>query len=1269
MLALKRFARPYRFMLLILLLVCALSAQTARAAFAQEASPAGVPEDIPQIETVRAISTEMKTPLAFLSVPNLTWSDIAKLGADADADASAGADTGASAGANTDAGASTSAIELLKKSAFSNLSATKDWEINLLLDNPHIGRYTLADSVFADSVSFSSFASTIDTFIKNKLPEGSILIIVTAPAFNGGEVSPDFTPVIIYGEGFDGYLTSDATHRRGLITAGDFISLQNNRNEPVGSPDYSMATIDNIPTDDSVSARAQELLHDRAVTDSVLATKKSANFTFLTLVFLTFALSILLLILGGRRTRGSRGVLIPTIRILWLIVLAFPPATFLMFCQLPVQPGAVDLVIANTVWVILISLAALLVGWRTKWVNSLIALYGLTISVILIGQIFGGPLNTAGYLTYDITEGSRYYGMGNEQGAMLFGSWITLSGLLINRYPKARGIPAFKSWGYPLGSFVLLFIATSPWFGASFGPLIWGFLGCFFSWWLFNGWRLRWWLIAAVLTSAFGLALGVLYADVAFNPVSHMSQVIPSMEQGFFALVSNIATDVWRYSFSLIRDYVPAVVIAFLAFVFILLVVLRVLQPGTYREFWQRNTAFRAVYSVCFILAAVTFVLEDSGVFTPAVLLIYPIACFVWLICDLHSWHLRTLAEGGGRSPVTLRELQQRALGLLSHDNEPDAAGAEEAGAGAATGLGAGVGAAAGADARPRATKTGTRPRGAHFRETTPPEPQKTVVEENAATETPPSVGRSAATMSAATLLSRLTGFVRTWAMAFALGNTILTSAYTIANNLPNMLYELIAGGVLTTAFLPIYLAQLEKRGKDGASSYAANLLSISAIALGVIALIATVFAPQVVFTQSFLNSDFDVESAVFFFRFFAIQVIFYGVGAIISGLLNAHRNFLWPALGPVFNNITVIITLFAYPFIARLNTTLSLVWLAAGTTLGVVAMFIVQIPALRKLGIPLRFHVNLKDPALKDTLKMALPAMLFIIMNLIAVSVMNAFALSVTPKGPSTILFAWLWYQLPYGVIAVALSTALLTEMSEASAAGNWEGFRANVRLGLRSTIFLIIPLATIIFTLSNQLAGLYHAGAFTYEDVLNVARMVAMWCVALPFYACYMFIYRIFSSMRELTRFIIIDAIGRVLLVALYGFFTTGFGLFDGLGLVGIPLADACVYALLSVVMLYVLRRRIGSFGLTQIVSSGAKVLVAALIANVIPFILLSKILSSGSYEQTILVSLATIAICGAFALGVYYFLCRLLKVPETDLIASRAKTMIRKLRKKDG
>ena len=1228
----------------------------------------GAANALSSFSPIKPLPENAESPFVILYYPNLTWRQL------------------------QEAAAQQTEATFLDKAALGNLSAPQDGGVSEILEAENVGFYRCDDSL-----GLFPTLDSIQDYLDTQLPKDGVLVIVTAPLFDGESASTRFTPIIIYGRGFEGFLSSDITHRAGLITSSDLAFLAKG-SAPQGST-YRFSATRGIPTEASTLTRIQHLLHEKATIDSVLQTKTAAGIAFLALVFLAFALSIMLFFLGRRTKPGSRGVFIPITRILWLIVLAFPAATFFMFCFLPEQPTATDLVIAMIAWVTVISLSALLIGLRTKWVNSLIALFTLTIIVIISGQLFGGPINSPGYLTYDITEGSRYYGMGNEQGAMLFGAWITLSGLIINRFPDARGIPAFKKWGYPLGSACLLFIATSPWLGASFGPLVWGFFGCFVSWWLFNGWRLRWWLGALVALGSLALALGVLYADLIYNPASHMNQIIPVMDDGLAAVITSLASDVWRYSLNLIQSYVPAVTLVFALFLFILLVVLRVFQPGTYREFWLRNQAFRATYSVCCVLAVIPLVIEDSGVFTPSILLIYPIACFVWLVCDLHSWHLRVLAMDG--PPLSLRELQQQALGQLpirireksllhrqkaatvvraipdeieiaSVFAETDIAGAAiiKAGVTAETTTGAdmipeeaeqtsGI-AASVSDSEAIVAEASLT--GADI-DAGSPSPDSAVADDiNGDKDLRPSIARSTATMAAATILSRITGLIRTVVMAIVLGNTLFTSEYYIANNLPNMLYELVAGGVLTTAFLPIYLAQLEKKGRDGAAAYSSNILSIAAIVLGLVALLATVFAPQVIFTQSFATPNLNIANATFFLRFFAIQVIFYGVGAIINGLLNAHRRFLWPALGPMFNNVVLIITLLGYPFIAQIDPFVAKVWLAIGTTLGVVAMFAVQLPALIKLRIPLRFHINLKDPALIDTLKLALPVVVFIVMNLIAVSAMNAFALAVTGKGPSTIQFAWLWYQLPYGVIAVALSTALLTEMSRASAAENWDAFRNNVRLGLRTTLFLIIPLAAIILTLSGQLAGLYHAGAFTAQDVTAVANIVAMWCIALPFYATYQFVYRAFSAMRDLKRFVFVDAIGRILLVVLYGFFTTGFGLWKGFGLIGIPLADAFILALLCALMLFVLRKELGTFGLTKIVWDAGKTLVAALVAIAVPYVILL-----GNYEQTPLISLAMIAIFGVYSLVVFYLIARLLKVPETSIVDSIASRVFGMLRRK--
>ena len=141
------------------------------------------------------------------------------------------------------------------------------------------------------------------------------------------------------------------------------------------------------------------------------------------------------------------------------------------------------------------------------------------------------------------------------------------------------------------------------------------------------------------------------------------------------------------------------------------------------------------------------------------------------------------------------------------------------------------------------------------------------------------------------TLGSRVTGLLRTWAMAFALGNTLLTSAYQIAYNMPSMIYELAASGLLATAFLPLYLLQKEKKGNGEAYKFASNILTLTIVLLGILALACSVFSPLVIETQTFTVGQGDSKTlAIFFFRIFAIQILFYGVGAVITGILNAER-------------------------------------------------------------------------------------------------------------------------------------------------------------------------------------------------------------------------------------------------------------------------------------------------------------------------------------------------------------------------------------------
>lgn len=215
------------------------------------------------------------------------------------------------------------------------------------------------------------------------------------------------------------------------------------------------------------------------------------------------------------------------------------------------------------------------------------------------------------------------------------------------------------------------------------------------------------------------------------------------------------------------------------------------------------------------------------------------------------------------------------------------------------------------------------------------------------------SVAKSTIAMSFATLCSRVTGLLRTWTMAFALGNTVITSAYQVANNMPNVIFDFIAGGLIGAAFIPIFMLEKERSGQKGSNKFSSNMLNISIIVLGIVSILATIFAPAVIATQTFTVSDTSqvTEQSIFFFRIFAFQILFYGISGILQGILNGERVYFLPAFAPAINNVVVIASFIAYYFIQGQDAWLAMIVLAVGTTLGVFVQAIMQIPALFKIG------------------------------------------------------------------------------------------------------------------------------------------------------------------------------------------------------------------------------------------------------------------------------------------------------------------------------
>ena len=513
------------------------------------------------------------------------------------------------------------------------------------------------------------------------------------------------------------------------------------------------------------------------------------------------------------------------------------------------------------------------------------------------------------------------------------------------------------------------------------------------------------------------------------------------------------------------------------------------------------------------------------------------------------------------------------------------------------------------------------------------------------------SIGSSAALISICTIISRITGFARTWAMAFALGSTLLSSSYQVANNLPNQLYELVCGGMIVTAFLPVYVSVKKRLGQRAGNEYASNLLTLVVLLLGVVSLACMLFPSAVIYTQSFYSDQSQMATSVFFFQFFAIQIVFYGCSAIVSGLLNASRDYLWSSIAPVANNVIVILTFLAYSLVAPTDPALALYIIAIGNPAGVLVQMAIQLPALKRNGIRIRPRVNLRDPALRETLGIGVPAVVVMLCSFAVVSVQNAASYNFADNGPSILAYSRLWFTLPYSFLAVPITTAMFTELSDMRAEGNMEGVKRGIVGGTNQILFFMIPFAMYLATFSMPLVTLYHAGAFTMEHVASIATYLAVWAVALPLYGVNTYLQKTFSSLRRMGVFACVNVLASAVQVGLTMFAAGNAAIMP---IESIAVAETLFYLVSDVCLFAYLRRDLGPFGLRSIARAVAVALVlgaaGALAGGGVLWLLQTLVAPlSGSIVQ----ALVYVIVGGAVALAVTFVPACALHVPEAAFI----------------
>jgi putative peptidoglycan lipid II flippase len=446
----------------------------------------------------------------------------------------------------------------------------------------------------------------------------------------------------------------------------------------------------------------------------------------------------------------------------------------------------------------------------------------------------------------------------------------------------------------------------------------------------------------------------------------------------------------------------------------------------------------------------------------------------------------------------------------------------------------------------------------------------------------PASFPRNAAVMASGTVLSRITGLARVLALIYAFGALRLSDIYSLANTAPNILYDLVLGGVLSATLIPVFVDWFGRDDEDGWRAVSAVVTAI-AVALAVLTALFWLVAPAII--RLYLVLDHSPGGAgqralgTTLLRLFAPQLFLLGGIAVTTALLSARRQFFAVAYSPVVMNLVTVAAIVGARVVAgtldidafRRNT-LAVLILGLGTTAGYLCQLLAQLPALLRSGWRLRPVWDLRHPAVRTVLRLSLWTFGAVVANQVA---FNLVLIMAARRAGDVVAFqtAFQFFQLPHAIFAVSIATVMTPDLSDRWARGDIAGFRRQLADGLRFTLAIIVPAAVGYVLLARPAMALFvrHGGVGGSTSHL-IGTIVVLFAVGLPGFSVYLLFMRAYQAMQD-TRsmfwlYVLENGLTVVLAIALY----------PSLGVGGLALGWVGAYSVVAVAAYVHLGRRTG-------------------------------------------------------------------------------------------
>jgi putative peptidoglycan lipid II flippase len=524
--------------------------------------------------------------------------------------------------------------------------------------------------------------------------------------------------------------------------------------------------------------------------------------------------------------------------------------------------------------------------------------------------------------------------------------------------------------------------------------------------------------------------------------------------------------------------------------------------------------------------------------------------------------------------------------------------------------------------------------------------------------DTGASVARHSSVMALGSIISRLTGFLRTAAIGAAIGVLAIGNDYNLANTLPGMVYELLLGGVLASVVVPL-LVRARTRDADGGVAYLQRLLSLAAIFLAAATVLAVLCAP--LFTQLLTNArttSADQRLVTTLAYLLLPMIFFYGMAALFAAVLNTRGHFAMPTFTPILNNLVVIAMTGVFLFLpvadpkdAASLTGAQVAVLGLGTTLGIMVQAAGLWPALRRVGFRWRWRWDFGQLRLRELARVSAWMLVYVLVSQLGVVVVLKLAqmaadTEVGAAGPAIFNNAYLIFMMAHGIIAVSIITVLMPRMAAAAAEGRSSDLVHQLATGTRMTAVVLLPATVAYVVLGRPLAvTLFEFGNYGHDEALATGWVIAVAGLGLvPFAISQLQLFAFYAMPDTRTPALInlpVVALRIALDVLLYLVLPVAWVA------AGLMFGNAASFVLAAALGYVWLRRRIGPLGLSALLSTLGRVAIAAIAAGIPAGLVVFAITSV--WDDGKVASIVTLVLGGATLLAGYVAGAYLLRIRE--------------------